>query len=115
MRRIMLKSKIHRATVTEANLNYVGSLTVDANLLEAADIWENEQIHVWNVTRGTRLITYALVGEPSSGVICVNGGGAHLNQPGDIIIIAAFAELEDAEARTLKPKVIFVDDQNRAK
>jgi len=115
MRRIMLKSKIHRATVTEANLNYEGSLTVDANLLEAADIWPHEQIHVWNVTRGTRLITYAMLGERGSGVMCVNGAGAHLNGPGDIIIVAAFADLEDAEARALKPKVIFVDEKNRAK
>src|SRR5262249_34312918 len=108
-------SKIHRATVTEANLNYEGSLTVDAKLLEAADILQNEQVHVWDVTRGTRLVTYAITGAPGSGIICVNGAGAHLIHPGDIVIIAAFADLEDAEARKHQPKVIFGDEKNRQK
>jgi aspartate 1-decarboxylase len=113
MRRFILKSKIHRATVTEANLDYEGSLTVDAHLLEAADILPGEQIHVWNVTRGSRLVTYAMQGEPDSGVMCVNGAGAHLIQPGDIIIVATFADLDDGEARTYRPKVIMVDKENR--
>ncbi len=109
----MLKSKIHRATVTEANLDYEGSLTVDANLLEAADILQGEQIHVWNVTRGNRLVTYAMTGQPGSGVMCVNGAGAHLVQPGDIVIVATFADMDETEARTYRPKVIFVDEKNR--
>src|SRR5215470_17028133 len=113
MHRFMLKSKIHRATVTEANLDYEGSLTVDANLLEAADILPGEQIHVWNVTRGNRLVTYAMLGEPGSGVMCVNGAGAHLVKPGDIVIVATFADMDDAEAGTYKPRVIFVDEKNR--
>lgn len=109
----MLKSKIHRATITEANLDYEGSLTVDAHLLEAADILQGEQIHVWNVTRGNRLVTYAMQGEPGSGVICANGAGAHLMQPGDIVIVATFADMDDGEARTYRPKVIMVDKENQ--
>jgi aspartate 1-decarboxylase len=111
----MLKSKIHRATVTDANLDYEGSLTVDAGLLEAADILPGEQIHVWNVTRGNRLVTYALRGEPGSGVVCVNGAGAHLMKAGDIVIVAAFADMDDAAARAYRPKVIFVDEKNRVR
>src|SRR6516164_4095822 len=97
MRRSMLKSKIHRATVTEANLHYEGSLTVDAGLLEAADILPFEEIHVWNVTRGSRLVTYAMAGEPGSGIVCVNGAGAHLAQPGDLIIVASFVQKKDKQ------------------
>jgi aspartate 1-decarboxylase len=113
MRRSMLKSKIHRATVTEANLHYEGSLTVDAGLLEAADILPFEEIHVWNVTRGSRLVTYAMAGEPGSGVICVNGAGAHLVQPGDVVIVASFVQLKDKPARKYKPKIVLVDEKNR--
>lgn len=113
MHRLMLKSKIHRATVTQADLNYEGSLTVDASLLEAADILPYEQIHVWDVTRGSRLITYAMLGEPGSGIICVNGAGAHLIHPGDLVIIASFAEYDHAAARTHRPKIILVDEKNR--
>jgi len=113
MRRFMIKSKIHRATVTQADLHYEGSLTVDAGLLEAADILPYEQIHVWNVTRGTRLVTYAMAGEPGSGIICVNGAGAHLVHPGDVVIIATFTDLEDGDARFHRPKVILVDEKNR--
>jgi aspartate 1-decarboxylase len=113
MRRTMLQAKIHRATVTEANLHYDGSLTVDSTLLEAADILPNELIHVWDVTRGTRLITYAMPGPPNSGVICVNGAGAHLVNVGDLVIVAAFAEMETAEARAYKPTIIRVDEKNR--
>src|SRR6516225_7398893 len=99
MRRSMLKSKIHRATVTQAEVDYEGSLTVDAGLLEAADILPFEEIHVWNVTRATRFRTYAIAGEPSSGVICANGGAAHLARPGDRLIIASFTPLDDTAAR----------------
>ncbi len=113
MRRSMLKSKIHRARVTEADVNYEGSLTVDSSLLEAADILPHEQVHVWNVTRGTRLTTYAIAGEPGSGVMCVNGAAAHLARPGDVIIVATFADLDDAEARGHRPRVVFVDEDNR--
>ncbi len=113
MRLSMLKAKIHRATVTDANLDYEGSLTIDAALLEASGILPYELIHVWDVTRGTRLITYAMVGEPNSGVICVNGAGAHLVQPGDLVIVASFADMEEAEARAYKPRLIRVDEKNR--
>ena len=113
MRRVMLKSKIHRARVTHADVNYEGSLTLDASLLEAADILPHEQVHVWNVTRGTRLTTYAIAGEPGSGVVCVNGAAAHLARPGDVIIVATFAEIDDDAARSHRPRVVFVDENNR--
>jgi aspartate 1-decarboxylase len=115
MRRHMLKSKIHRARVTQADVNYEGSLTLDSSLLEAADILPHEQVHVWNVTRGTRLTTYAIAGEPGSGVACVNGAAAHLAQPGDVIIVATFADFDDAEARAHRPRVVFVDERNRVR
>jgi aspartate 1-decarboxylase len=113
MRVTLLKGKIHRATVTDANVDYEGSLTVDSTLLEAAGILPWELIHVWDVTRGTRLITYAMVGEPHSGVICVNGAGAHLVQPGDLVIVAAFGEFDESEARNHQPKIVRVDEKNR--
>lgn len=113
MRRTMFKTKIHRATVTAANQDYEGSLTVDSTLLEAADILPFEQVHVWNVTRGSRLVTYALPAEPGSGTVCVNGAGAHLASPGDLIIIATFTEMDEAAARTHRPRVVFVDAHNR--
>jgi aspartate 1-decarboxylase len=113
MRRSMLKSKIHRATVTATELHYEGSLTIDSALLEAADILPHEQVHVWDVTNGTRLVTYALAGEPGSGVVCVNGAGAHLIRPGDLIIIATFTDLDDAAARSFQPRVVLVDGRNR--
>ena len=115
MRRTMMKSKIHRATVTETNLDYEGSLTIDRTLLEAADILPNEMIHVWDVTNGTRLVTYALAGGVNTGEICVNGAGAHLIKSGDLVIIATYAEMEDAEARRHEPRVVFVDGKNRAR
>ena len=115
VRRILFKSKIHRATVTDANLEYEGSISIDRDLLEAADILEFEKVAVWNVTRGTRLETYAIEGERGSGTICLNGAAAHLNKPGDLVIIATFAEVEDAEARNWKPTVILVDEKNRMK
>ncbi|VTT98214.1 aspartate decarboxylase : Aspartate 1-decarboxylase OS=Sorangium cellulosum (strain So ce56) GN=panD PE=3 SV=1: Asp_decarbox [Gemmataceae bacterium] len=115
MRRHMMKSKLHRATVTAAELHYEGSLTVDADLLDAADILANEQIHVWDVTNGTRLTTYALPGKRGSGEVCVNGAGAHLIRPGDLVIIATFADYDDAEARGHKPTVVLLGEGNRRK
>ena len=113
MRRTFFKSKIHRATVTHADLEYEGSVTIDEDLMDAAGIWEYEAIHVWNVTRGTRLQTYALKGQRGSGIVCINGAAAHLNKPGDTVILATFAELEESEARGFKPTVVLVDTQNR--
>ena len=115
MRRHMMKSKIHRATVTDANLHYEGSLTIDADLLDAADILPHEQVHVWDVTNGARLVTYALSGPRGSGTVCVNGAGAHLIKPGDLVIIATYAEFDDAEARRHEPVVVFVGEGNRRK
>jgi aspartate 1-decarboxylase len=113
MRRTLFKSKIHRATVTHADLDYEGSVTIDEDLMEASDICEYEAVHVWNITRGTRLQTYAIRGARGSGVICINGAAAHLNRPGDLVIIATFAEMEEAEAREHEPKVVLVDAKNR--
>ncbi len=113
MRRTLFKSKIHRATVTHADLEYEGSVTIDEDLMEAAGIWEYEAIHVWNITRGTRLQTYAIKGARGSGIICINGAAAHLNKPGDMVILATFAEVEEAEARAFKPTVVLVDAKNR--
>jgi len=109
----MFKSKIHRATITQADLHYEGSVTIDQDLLDRADIIPHESIDVWNVTRGTRLTTYALSGPRGSGVICINGAAAHLNQPGDLVILATFADMDDAEARRHVPKVVRVDSANR--
>jgi aspartate 1-decarboxylase len=115
MRRHMMKSKIHRATVTDANLDYEGSLTIDRDLLDAADILPNEQVHVWDVTNGARLVTYALAGPRGSGTMVVNGAGAHLIKPGDTIIVATYAEMDDEEARRHEPLVVFVSEGNRKK
>src|SRR5262249_18650453 len=115
MQRFMLKSKVHRATVTHADVDYEGSLTLDQDLLEAADIVPFEQVHVWNVTRGTRLWTYAMTGERGSGVVCVNGAAAHLVQPGDLVIVATFTELDDEAARRHRPRVVLVDERNRVR
>lgn len=113
MKRSLFKSKIHRARVTHADLTYEGSVTIDEDLLRAADILPYERIHIWNASNGSRLETYALPGEPGSGVICVNGAAARHAQPGDIVILATFADVEDAEARTWRPTVVRVDAQNR--
>lgn len=115
MRRQILKSKLHRAVVTQADLEYEGSVTIDQDLLDAADIVENELVHVWNITRGTRLVTYALNGPRGSGVVCINGAAAHLMSPGDRVIIATFVDLDDSEYATFKPKVLLLDDNNRIK
>ena len=113
MRLNVFKSKIHRATVTHADLVYEGSVTVDSDLLDAAEILPYEAVHIWNVTRGSRLMTYALPGPRGSGCICVNGAAAHLNKPGDMVILATFAEMSQEEARSYKPVVVRVDAQNR--
>jgi aspartate 1-decarboxylase len=109
----LFKAKIHRATVTHADLDYEGSVTISGELLDAAGILENEQVHVWNVTRGTRLTTYALRGDDHSGIICINGAAAHLANPGDKVIIATFAEVEAEAAKGWQPTVVFVDGDNR--
>jgi aspartate 1-decarboxylase len=113
MRLSLFKSKIHRATVTHADLDYEGSVTIDRELMDAADILPNEMVHIWNVTRGTRLVTYALEGPAGSGAVCVNGAAAHQNSPGDLVILATFAEMSREEARTYRPKVVMVDRKNR--
>src|SRR5262245_12053843 len=109
----LFKSKVHRATVTHADLSYEGSVTLDRQLMEAANILPYEAVHIWNVTRGTRLVTYALEGPAGSGAVCVNGAAAHLNQPGDLVILATFAEMTPEEARVHKPRVVRVDSRNR--
>lgn len=111
--RTMLRGKIHRATVTEADLNYVGSLTVDATLLQAADILPYEQVTVVNLRNGARLETYAIEGEAGSGVICANGAAAHLVHPGDLVIVMSYQQVDDREARDVRPSVVFVDGHNR--
>lgn len=113
MRRTLLKSKIHRATVTEADLHYVGSITIDRDLLEAADIVELERIEIYNVTRGTRLNTYVIPGEAGAGEICINGAAAHLVKPGDIVILCTYAEFKESEVNGHKATVIQVDENNR--
>jgi aspartate 1-decarboxylase len=111
--RIMMKSKIHRATVTQADLDYVGSVTLDAALMEAADLLEGEQVAIVDITNGARIETYVIPGEAGSGVIGINGAAAHLVHPGDLVIIMSYAVLTDAEARALKPRVVHVDEKNR--
>ena len=113
MMRIMMKSKIHRATVTQADLHYVGSVTLDAALMAAADLLEGEQVAIVDVTNGARIETYVIPGPRDSGVIGINGAAAHLVHPGDLVIIMSYAMLDDAEARALKPRVVHVDGQNR--
>jgi aspartate 1-decarboxylase len=112
-RRSMLKSKLHRATVTHADVDYEGSITLDVRLLEAADILPYEEVHVWNVTRGTRLRTYAMAGAPGSGVVCINGAAAHLARPGDKVIIATFSQLDDTAARLHRPRLVLLGEDNR--
>jgi len=111
----MFKSKIHRATVTEANVDYEGSVTIDQDLLDAADMLAWEEVHVWDVDNGARLVTYILPGPRGSGVVCVNGGAAHLVKPGDKVILACFATMDAEEARKHQPTVVLVDDDNRIK
>ncbi|MEU6673675.1 aspartate 1-decarboxylase [Streptomyces sp. NPDC046853] len=114
MLRTMFKSKIHRATVTQADLHYVGSVTIDADLLDAADLLPGELVHIVDITNGARLETYTIEGERGSGVIGINGAAAHLVHPGDKVIIISYAQVDDAEARTLRPKVVHVEgERNR--
>jgi aspartate 1-decarboxylase len=113
VRRRMLKSKIHRAVVTDANLHYVGSVTIDPDLLDAADILEHEQVAIVDVDNGARLETYAIAGVRGSGDMCLNGAAARLVQPGDRIIVISYAEYDDAELRDHEPRVVHVDTANR--
>lgn len=113
--RKMLKSKIHRAIVTQADLDYEGSITISPELMQASNILPNEAVNVWNVTAGTRFETYAILGRSNSTEICVNGAAAHLVTPGDVIIIASFIQLEEASCINHEPIVIFVDENNRIK
>jgi aspartate 1-decarboxylase len=113
MRRTMLGGKIHRATVTGADVEYEGSVTIDRDLLDAADIREHEVVHIWDVDNGARLQTYTIAAERGSGTVCVNGAAAHLIHTGDRVIIASFVELEDAECAHWVPSVVFVNAQNR--
>lgn len=109
----MLGGKIHRLTVTDADCDYEGSVTVDQDLLDAADILAGEAVEIWDVTNGSRLTTYALPGPRGSGVVCVNGAAAHLVQAGHIVIVANFVSLDEAEARSWQPHAVFVDGRNR--
>src|SRR5215216_4539413 len=113
MLRTMLKSKVHRATVTQADLHYVGSVTIDADLLDAADLLPGEQVHIVDVDNGARLVTYAIEGERGSGVIGINGAAAHLVHPGDLVILISYATVDNAEARSLVPRIVHVDAGNR--
>ncbi|NRQ48579.1 aspartate 1-decarboxylase [Aeromicrobium stalagmiti] len=113
MIRTMMKSKIHRATVTQADLHYVGSVTVDQDLLDAANLLPGELVHIVDIDNGARLETYTIAGERGSGVIGINGAAAHLVHPGDLVILIAYAQMEDAEARAFEPSVVFVDADNK--
>ena len=113
MQRTMLKSKIHRATVTDANLHYVGSVTVDEDLMRAADLLPGEQVAIVDVTNGARLETYVIAGPRGSGVIGINGAAARLVHPGDLVILIAYGMMSDADAREYVPRVVFVDSENR--
>jgi len=111
--RIMMKSKIHRATVTQADLHYVGSVTIDADLLDAAELLEGEQVAIVDNTNGARIETYVIPGPRGTGVIGINGAAAHLVHPGDLVIIMSYALMDEVEARAMKPRVVHVDEQNR--
>jgi aspartate 1-decarboxylase len=113
MLRVMMKSKIHRATITQADLNYEGSLTISAELMQAADILPYEMVHVYNISNGERFETYALEGEAESGIICLNGAAARKGHPGDLIIITTYCTYEAQELAEHRPKVVKVDGQNR--
>jgi len=113
MFRTMMKSKVHRATVTQADVDYVGSVTVDVDLMSAADILPGEQIAIADITNGTRLETYAIAGPAGSGIVGINGAAARLIRPGDLVILITYAQFSDAEARALVPRIVHVDEQNR--
>ena len=109
----LFRAKLHRATVTHADVDYEGSVTIAGDLMDAAGILEYEQVHIWNITRGTRLVTYTLRGDDGSGIVCINGAAAHLASPGDKVILATFAEVDAEEAAGWQPRVVLLDDQNR--
>ncbi len=109
----LLKAKIHRASVTHAELHYEGSCAIDSRLLDISGIRENEQVHIFNVNNGHRFITYAIRAEAGSGIISVNGAAAHRAQPGDLVIICAYGQMDEAEAANYKPKLVYVDRENR--
>lgn len=113
MLRTMCKGKIHRATVTQANLNYVGSITIDQDLLDAANIYPYEKVQVVNISNGSRLETYTIAGARGSGVICLNGAAARLTAEGDLVIIISYGQFNEEEIRTLEPRLVFVNEQNR--
>lgn len=113
MLRTMMTSKIHRATVTQADLHYVGSVTIDADLLDAANLLAGEMVHIVDIDNGSRLQTYTIAGERGSGVIGINGAAARLVHPGDLVILIAYGQMEDAEAREFQPSVVFVDSENK--
>ncbi|MEU2925940.1 aspartate 1-decarboxylase [Streptomyces sp. NPDC007251] len=113
MQRTMMKSKIHRATVTQADLHYVGSLTIDAELMAAADLLPGEKVDIVDIDNGNRLSTYVIEGPAGSGVIGINGAAARLISPGDLVIIISYADMADAQARSFLPSVVFVDEDNR--
>ncbi|AFR09577.1 MULTISPECIES: aspartate 1-decarboxylase [Nocardiopsis] len=113
MLRTLMNGKIHRATVTQADLHYVGSVTIDADLMEAADIVDGEQVHIVDIDNGNRLVTYALVGERGSGVIGINGAAAHLVRPGDLVIIIGYAQVDEKERADHVQHIVHVDGDNR--
>ncbi len=113
MIRTLLKSKLHRVTVTEANLDYEGSITIDRDLMDAADLLPHERVEIYDITNGARLATYVIPGERGSGVIGINGAAAHRVKPGDLAIVASYAQLDDSVARAFEPRVCFVDARNR--
>lgn len=112
MRRILLKSKIHRVTVTDAELDYEGSLTLDRNLMDAADLFPYEEVHIFNLTNGHRFSTYVIEGDRGSNTVCVNGAAAHLARKGDCLIIADFAIYDENQSRSHKPRLVYVDENN---
>ena len=114
MQRQMLKSKIHRATVTDCDVDYIGSITIDTELMSAADLLTNEQVHVWDVDNGQRFVTYVIDGEAGSGTMQVNGAAAHLTEPGHKIIVASFGAYDEADLESYLPVVVHVDEDNRA-
>ncbi len=115
MQRVMLKSKIHRATVTDANIDYEGSVAIDSALMEAAGIYPYEQVQIYNIANGQRLTTYAIKGERGSGVISINGAAAHLAKKGDLVIIASYCTLSEAESEKHAPVLVYVDENNSVK
>ncbi len=115
MHRTLLKSKIHRATVTDANVDYEGSITIDRDIMDLADLQEYEQVHIYNITNGNRFSTYVIEGERKSGDICINGAAAHLAKSGDQVIIANYASYSENEASLHKPKLVYVNEDNSVK